>query len=180
MIKILAISGSLRSQSSSTGILQAIQELASNRMNVLIYTGISNLPHFNPDLDQDQAIVSVIEWRTQLQNCDGVLFCTPEYARGVPGVLKNALDWIVSSGEFMHKPTTVISVSPSSDGGDKANASLVQTLNVMMAEIVETLSIPAISVKLNSANKISDPITELALKSILNRLFNTINGIDRV
>ena len=155
-MKILAISGSLRPSSSNTAILRALIELASDRMNISIYDGLGNLPYFNPDLDVDDALAPVQDWRTRLKEANGVIFCTPEYAHGIPGVLKNALDWIVSSGEFMNKPTAVISASPSPDGGDKANASLVQTLRVMMAEISEEakLCIPAVSAKLNDQSQV--------------------------
>jgi chromate reductase, NAD(P)H dehydrogenase (quinone) len=176
-MKILAISGSLRLKSSNAAILQVVRELASDAINISIYDGIGNLPHFNPDVDSDDALAPVYDWRTRLQNTDGVLFCTPEYAYGIPGVLKNALDWIVSSGEFMHKPTAVISASPSPDGGNKANASLVQTLRVMMAEIAEgaTLCIPGVSAKLNDRNKLIDTGTEAALRSLLDTLIQSIH-----
>ena len=174
-MKILAISGSLRPQSSNTAILQAVVELVTADVNISIYERISNLPHFNPDLDD--GLASVIDWRTHLQDTDGVIFCTPEYAHGVPGALKNALDWIVSSGEFMYKPTAVISASPSPDGGDKANASLVQTLRVMMADIAPgaTLCIPAISAKLNDKGKLIDSTTVSALRSLFDILIYSIN-----
>jgi chromate reductase len=178
IMKILAISGSIRAKSSNSAILQALKELAPDNINIEIYDGIANLPHFNPDIDNENALVSVIDWRSQLQKADGVIFCTPEYAHGVPGVLKNALDWIVSSGEFMHKPTAVISASPSLDGGAKANAALVQTLKVMMAAIAEDtiLCIPVISAKLNHESKLIDSMTEVALRSVLDNLKLSIDG----
>lgn len=175
-MKILAISGSLRASSSNAAILRAVIELARDRVNISIYDGLGDLPHFNPEIDGDNVLAAVKDWRTRLQESDGVLFCTREYAHGVPGVLKNALDWIVSSGEFIHKPTAVISASPSPDGGDKANASLVQTLKVMMAEMVEeaTLCIPTVSAKLNDKNQVTDLATEQALRSLLNALVESI------
>ncbi len=177
MMKILAISGSLRTSSSSTAVLRAVIGLAPDSMSISIYDALGDLPHFNPELDGDDSIAAVRNWRNQLKESDGVLFCTPEYAHGVPGVLKNALDWIVSSGEFMDKPTAVISASPSPDGGDKANASLVQTLRVMMAEIVAgaTLCIPAVSAKLSDKGEVTHPATAQALQSLLDTLAGTIN-----
>jgi chromate reductase, NAD(P)H dehydrogenase (quinone) len=176
-MKILAVSGSLRPQSSNTAILQAVVELASDAIDVHIYDGISHLPYFNPDLDREDALAPVLNWRRQLQNTDGIIFCTPEYAHGIPGVLKNALDWVVSSGEFMHKPTAVISASPSSTGGDKANASLVQTLQVMMADIPtgSVLCIPTISAKFNNHRKLTDPAISVALRSLLDALAHSIH-----
>ncbi|KAI9134284.1 NADPH-dependent FMN reductase [Acaryochloris sp. CCMEE 5410] len=179
MKTILAISGSLRSQSSNTRLVQAIVGLAPPGITIEIYNGIARLPHFNPELEGAGDLVAVEGWRTQLQAADGVLFCTPEYAHGVPGTLKNALDWIVSSGEFMNKPTAVISASPSPDGGEKANASLVQTLRVMMADIQEEsiLCISAISAKINAEGEITDTSTEIALRSILQGLISKGNGL---
>jgi chromate reductase, NAD(P)H dehydrogenase (quinone) len=169
MTKILTISGSLRSSSSNTHILRALMGLASAGTTIEIYKGIGNLPHFNPEIDNNRELISVQDWRSHLNQADAVIFCTPEYAHGVPGVLKNALDWIVSSGEFMHKPTGVISASPAPDGGEKANASLVQTLRVMMAEISEAsiLCIPAVSAKLNSRGDVIDAQTEQQLRALL-------------
>jgi chromate reductase, NAD(P)H dehydrogenase (quinone) len=177
MIKILAISGSLRSSSSNTNILRALVNLAPKNITIEIYESIGNLPHFNPEIDDDRVLFSVQDWRSQIQQADVVIFCTPEYAHGVPGVLKNALDWIVSSGEFMHKPTAVISASPSPAGGEKANASLVQTLRIMMAEINEQsiLCIPAVSAKLNQQGEVIDSETEISLRSLLENSIETTN-----
>jgi chromate reductase, NAD(P)H dehydrogenase (quinone) len=175
VVKILAISGSLRTNSSNTSLLRAMMALAPDRVKIDIYAGIGDLPHFNPELDDDLALASVQHWRDRLQAADAILFCTPEYAHGIPGVLKNALDWIVSSGEFMHKPTAVISASPAPDGGSKANAALVQTLRVMMANIpADTiLCIPAVSAKLTDRAEIGDPQTASSLRSLLATLIAT-------
>jgi chromate reductase, NAD(P)H dehydrogenase (quinone) len=177
MMKILAISGSLRTNSSNTAILRALIGLAPDGVDISIYDGLADLPHFNPEIDDHNALGVVSNWRARLKESHGLLFCTPEYAHGVPGVLKNALDWIVSSGELMNKPTAVISASPSPDGGDKANASLVQTLKVMMAEIDEgtSLCIPAVSAQLNDQNQITNSTTEQALRSLLNALIESIS-----
>ncbi|MBD2771347.1 NAD(P)H-dependent oxidoreductase [Iningainema sp. BLCCT55] len=176
MMKILAISGSLRGSSSNTAICQAMVRLAPDNIKISLYEKLGELPHFNPELDSDNLPASVKDWRTQLKESNGVLICTPEYAHGVPGVLKNALDWIVSSGEFVDKPTAVISASPSPDGGEKAHASLVQTLTVMAAKIVEgaTLLIPAISAKLNHQGEVTDEATAQALRLLLNTLAKAI------
>jgi chromate reductase, NAD(P)H dehydrogenase (quinone) len=176
-VKILAISGSLRVSSSNTAILRSIAKLAPSNIQLSIYDGLGNLPHFNPELDTDKVIYSVQDWRDLISASDGIIFCTPEYAHGVPGVLKNGLDWIVSSGEFMDKPTAVISASPSIDGGVRANDSLVQTLRVMMAKITEEriLCIPAVSAKLKGDDAI-DPLTKQSLVSLLDNLVRSIDG----
>ena len=179
MIKILAISGSLRASSSNTNILRALVNLAPENTTIEIYEGIGNLPHFNPEIDDDRELISVQDWRSQIDRADAIVFCTPEYAHGVPGVLKNSLDWIVSSGEFMHKPTAVISASPSMEGGEKANASLVQTLSVMMAKIdnQSILCIPGVSAKLSQNGEAIDPETAQELQDLLENLIRTISPI---
>jgi len=90
-----------------------------------IYGGLDDLPHFSPDRDGDDPPRSVGRLRELLRTADGVLIGTPEYAFGVPGALKNALDWTVSSGEFDGKPVAAISASPLYTGGAKAHASLL-------------------------------------------------------
>ena len=104
MTRILAISGSLRSASSNTAVLQAIAALAPTEVQVVLYSGLSELPSFNPDLDTATPLPAVSEFRKQLLASDGVLISSPEYAHGVPGTLKNALDWLVRSGELYEKP----------------------------------------------------------------------------
>jgi chromate reductase len=168
-MKILAISGSLRRKSSNAALMNAIIALAPKHMKFSIYGGLGELPHFNPDFDIDEGPSTVKGLRTQLKEVDGVLICTPEYGNGVPGVLKNALDWIVSSGEFVNKPTAVISASPTPMGGDKAHASLLLTLKMINAEVVEggTMIIPHITLKLNHIGVIINSELEQDLQSIL-------------
>jgi chromate reductase len=98
-----------------------------------IYDGLGNLPHFNPDIDNDFQPPAVSDFRSQLNNSAGVMIATPEYAHGIPGVLKNALDWLVASGELYGKPVTLLSAS---SRGCFAHASLIETLTVMMARLI--------------------------------------------
>ena len=99
-MRILAISGSLRTGSSNTMLLRAAVALAPQAFEVSVYDGLATLPHFNPDQDNEAAPPPVVDFRSQLHASDGVLISSPEYAHGVPGVLKNALDWVVASGEL--------------------------------------------------------------------------------
>ncbi len=114
-----------------------------------MFAGLDQLPHFNPDLE-DANCSAVADYCKQLQQAEGLLISTPEYAHGVPGVLKNALDWVVGSGELVGKPVALLNASPRAT---HAQASLRETLSVMMAQIVETASItvPLLGAKLNAA-----------------------------
>ncbi|MDZ8053745.1 MAG: NADPH-dependent FMN reductase [Aulosira sp. ZfuVER01] len=176
-MKILAISGSLRPGSANTSLLKAAATLVAEGIDLTIYEGLADLPHFNPELDGDTPPISVRNLREQFQTSDGVLICTPEYAYGMPGVLKNALDWIVSSGELVGKPVATISASPSEFGADKAHASLVLTLTALAANIIEgaSLTVPFVSKKLNGKGELIDPDTVQSLRATIDAL---VRGIE--
>lgn len=129
IIDILGISGSLKSTSSNTNILRFISTIDPPHVSVKIFEGLDALPHFNPE--RTELIKTVENLRQQIKEADAVIFSTPEYAFGVPGILKNALDWLVSSGELNEKHVAAISASPLYSGGDKALASLLLTLTAL-------------------------------------------------
>jgi NAD(P)H-dependent FMN reductase len=135
------------------------------------------LPHFSPDLDVADAPPSVASFRHQLQDADGILICTPEYAYGMPGVLKNGLDWTVSSGEFVHKPVLTMSASPFAMGGEKAHASLLLTLSALSAHVIEgeMLTIPFIRKKLDAHGNLIDLATIQALTIALQKFAQVIH-----
>src|SRR5882724_13164063 len=95
VIKLLAISGSLRANSSNNAIIKAVGAMAPAGVAFNVYTGLAAIPPFD---DSQEPGPAVVDFRRQLQEADGIFICTPEYAFGVSGVLKNALDWTVSSG----------------------------------------------------------------------------------
>ena len=132
----------------------------------------TNCHNFSPELDTESSIPepSVKSLRDQIKASDAVIFCTPEYALGMPGVLKNALDWLVSSGELYGKPTAILSASPLATGGDKANASLAQTLGVMTAKITDKIIIPVVKTKLDAEGNVIDPSLITILRKVIDSL----------
>ncbi|RLQ92270.1 NADPH-dependent FMN reductase [Falsibacillus albus] len=176
--KILAISGSLREKSSNSALLRAFISMIPSEGQAVIYKEIGSLPHFNPDLDHDDVDDAVSNWRSQLQEADGVLICTPEYAKGIPGSLKNALDWVVSSGELVNKPAAVITASPHPDGGGTAMGSLLGTLSMMSASVVEggSLTVSFVNKKLRPTGEIVDKALESHLKNLLDALCSEIGS----
>lgn len=114
-VRILAISGSLRAESTNARLPRAAARLAPPGAAEFTFYDrqIAALPYFSPDLDGDGAIPPppVAEFRRLLAEAGGILICCPEYAHGVPGAFKNALDWIVSSGEFTDKPVALFMAS---------------------------------------------------------------------
>jgi len=165
-IKILAVSGSLRANSSNAIILLAIEKMLPEDVGFFIYKGLGSLPHFD---DAEEIPIAVSVWRKHLQEADAVLICSPEYAFGVPGSLKNALDWTVGSGEFVNKPLALITAST---GGEKAHAALVHIFTALSAKIPEggSLLISFVRSKLNAAGEISDAQTLAAVKTVLEKL----------
>jgi NAD(P)H-dependent FMN reductase len=117
--------------------LRAVAALAPAGVEVEIYNGIVDLPHFNPDLESKEP-PSVLDLRNRISNADAVLISSPEYAHGVPGVLKNALDWLVGSGEFGDKPVALLNAAPRAT---HAQASLTEILTTMAAHVVPEASI---------------------------------------
>ena len=103
-----------------------------------MFLGLGELPAFNPDLDGEGTPETVDSLRKMLDACDAVLISSPEYAHGVPGVLKNALDWIVGSGELVGKPVGLVNASTRAT---HAWTSLVETLTVMSALVIPRASI---------------------------------------
>ncbi len=174
-INIVAISGSLKSTSANTNILRAIAAMAPKNIAVNIWKGLDALPHFNPELEE--TFLPVVDFRQQLKDADAVIFSTPEYAFGVPGVLKNALDWVVSSGELNGKPVAAISASPLYSGGDRALASLFLTLTALGTNMgsASTLSIGDIKNKTTAEGEISDHQTLQALMLLLDDLVKGIS-----
>jgi chromate reductase, NAD(P)H dehydrogenase (quinone) len=137
-LQVVAISGSLRRTSSNRALVEAAVRLAPQRVVVVIEHGLSSLPPFNPDLDGDDTPEAVTGFRARLQACDAILISSPEYAHGVPGVLKNGLDWLVGSGELIDKPIALINASARAT---HAWTSLRETLTVMSARVIPAASI---------------------------------------
>jgi chromate reductase, NAD(P)H dehydrogenase (quinone) len=138
VVRVLAISGSLRSKSSNSAVVNAATKLAPTGVEVSVYRGLADIPPFNPDLDTDDPPAAVLELRAALGAADAILISSPEYAHGVSGVLKNALDWVVGSGELIDKPIALINASWRAI---HAHASLQETLITMSGRVIADASI---------------------------------------
>src|SRR3954464_6303650 len=138
MTRILALSGSLRALSSNCAILRVASLVAPPGIHVELHPGLDALPFFNPDLDReldDPALpASVQALRRSLRTADALLISSPEYAHGVSGMMKNALDWLVGGEEMVNKPVGVINTSPHATHALEA---LLETLRTMTANVVD-------------------------------------------
>ncbi|WP_020607139.1 NADPH-dependent FMN reductase [Spirosoma spitsbergense] len=175
-MRILTISGSLRAASTNTLLLEAIAELAPSSVTVIRSGSLDSLPHFSPERDVDPAPEAVTDLRTQLREADAVIICTPEYIHSMPGVLKNMLDWVASSGEFVHKPVGVLSAGPSDMGGSRAHTALSHTMEVLMAQQPEqaSLIVPFVRQRMDADGRVTDPVLKQALQTVLSTLIDTV------
>ncbi|MES2015759.1 MAG: NADPH-dependent FMN reductase [Pseudomonadota bacterium] len=126
-LKFVAISGSLRAASANTALLRAAVALAPAGTEIVVYDGVGKLPHFNPDLEAAPD-AEVVRWQTLLLECDGVLIACPEYAHGVPGAFKNALDWVVGTVGLENLPVALINCAPRAVHAQAALAEIIATM----------------------------------------------------
>ncbi|AGY59322.1 NADPH-dependent FMN reductase [Gloeobacter kilaueensis] len=171
-IQLLAISGSLRAASSNTVLLRAISQLAPPGVRVELYSALGELPHFNPDLEGKEPPV-VRDFWSRIRGADGLLISSPEYAHGVPGVLKNALDWLVSGEEFIAKPVALLNASPRAT---HAQASLSEIVTVMSGRIVHeaSIAVPLLGKNLDAAGILAHAEIAMALRGALTAFVEVI------
>jgi chromate reductase, NAD(P)H dehydrogenase (quinone) len=174
-LQFLGICGSLRRVSSNLNLLRAALTLLPSGVEMRIAEPLDRLPHFNPDLDLEPAIPRVTRFRQEIATASALLICSPEYAFGVPGVLKNALDWLVSSGEVYEKPVALITASPNHGGAAHAQRHLLDTLRAQQARLVDAacVSVPFVRTRFDAEGTLVDAEISRALSSGLAALAET-------
>lgn len=131
MIRLVAISGSLRAASGNTALLRAAVACAPEGVQISLYEDLGHLPVFNPDHDLHPPVY-VQALRGRITRADGLLIASPEYAHGVTSAIKNGLDWLVSSEGFVDKPVLLFNTG---NGAVHAHAALLETLRTMSAKL---------------------------------------------
>jgi NAD(P)H-dependent FMN reductase len=167
-VKILSISGSLRARSSNTELLRAAEIVAPRSWVFDHYDGLASLPPFNPDLDFEGATPPepVRDLRARIAAAAALLISSPEYAHGVPGALKNALDWMVSDAAMIGKPIALLNASARSTF---AHPQLAETLRTMSTALVDgaSLVVPLDGRRLDAAGIAADPALAALLRTAL-------------
>lgn len=163
--KVLAICGSTRSRSANLSIIQYVAALLPEELEVEIYTELSLLPHFNPDLDNGNVPEIIAVLRDRISRSHGVLICTPEYVFSLPGALKNVLEWCVSTTVFSQKPVALITASAS---GAKAHEALQLVMKTIGAGVraKTQLLIQGAKGKVDKEGTITDAVTVQQLKKL--------------
>ena len=166
---LLIVPGSLRANSSTQNIIRFILKNVPPDTTT-VFDGTGRLPHFN---DEETPPFIVNEWRRAVNESSAVLFVTPEYAYGIPGTLKNALDWLVGSGDISGKPTGLITAAT---GGEYAHADMRNTLRALNARTTESsrLLLPFIRSKMDSQGEFTDPGIAAAVNKLVVTLQKTI------
>lgn len=173
-MNILALSGSLRAASNNTLLLRAAARLAPEGIRVVVYPGLGELPLFNPDIEFPHP-PAVAALKASLNAADAVLIASPEYAHGVTGVIKNALDWMVGNESFVQKPVGVLNAS---SRAVHAHAALLETLSMMSARIIETacITIPLPGSGMTEDEVVQHPGMSVALQRALHSLQSAVDG----
>ena len=152
-LQVLALSGSLRKASLNTAMLTMAAACAPTGVRVNLCSSLGELPLFNPDLEADEPL-AVMRLREEIARADALLIASPEYAHGVSGVMKNALDWMVGSSVFVDKPVAVWNASPRAS---IALSALRGTLTVMSARLIAAASLEILITPASAEELAADP-----------------------
>ncbi|MFC5475896.1 NADPH-dependent FMN reductase [Paraherbaspirillum soli] len=172
MIKLLAISGSLRQASANTALLRAAIGIAPRGAEITLYEGVGQLPQFNPDIEHAAPPI-VEDLRNRLIACDGVIIASPEYAHGVPGAFKNALDWVVGSVDLAGKPVALLNASGRATHAQAALAEIIMTMGWLIVNEA-SLVIPVAGKELDAAAILADPALTGQLHEAVGALLHAI------
>jgi chromate reductase len=140
MLRILGISGSLRRESHNANLLRAAAKLLPPGVELELYDGLRELPHYDADRDVEPADSAVRQLRDAIESADGVLIATPEFNGSIPGVLKNALDWAsrpFPDNALRGKPVAVIGASTGMFGAVWAQAETRKVLGIIGADVID-------------------------------------------
>lgn len=171
---ILAICGSTRKNSANLQIINAIKKLANDQFQIILDNNLETLPYFNQDIKDEETPASVVAFRNRIEQANGVLICTPEYVFSLPGILKNALEWTVSTTIFSDKPSALITASSS---GEKAHESLLLIMKTLGSKTNDDmcLLISGVKSKLDANGVIIDPDLNLNLQRLIKSLSHSVS-----
>jgi chromate reductase, NAD(P)H dehydrogenase (quinone) len=169
-LRVLGVNGSLRKNSSSHVVMDEIEQLLSPKVSFDYCDYLADIPAFDGRPEDPQPVTN---FKEQLNLADGVIMVTPEYAFGVPGALKNALDWTVGSGDFLNKPVALVTASSL---GEKAHESLQHTLTALSAHLDPSTSLLISFIRAKvSEGRISDHKTRLAIENVVQSFLNLLH-----
>jgi len=168
-MNILTISGSARPESTNSALLNSFPQRFPNR-SFERYKTLNQLPLFQVALDAAPWPPAVVQWRRSLEMADALIICTPAYLHNIPALLKNALEWISTSGELVSKPVLALTFTPHPPRGDKAMQSLLWTLQALNARIVGSLALYQQDIQFDKGSLKTDEDTKELLEEAIKLL----------
>jgi NAD(P)H-dependent FMN reductase len=163
-MQLLTVCGSLQLRSSNRAALDVVSEVAAAAGTTLDdFDRLAEIPPFDPGRVDDPIDV-IDDWRRRTHAADAIVVAAPEYAGALAGVVKNAFDWLVTSGELYRKPVAVVSAGTT--GGEHARRMLAQTLTWQGAYVVAELGIASPRTKSDEHGRFTDPTTVAALSTL--------------
>jgi chromate reductase len=164
-MRVLGLCGSLRRESINAAVLRVAAQLAAKDMVFRIYEGLGDLPLFNPDLEADLP-AAARRLHAAVDGADALVIASPEYAHGVTGVTKNALDWLVGFGPFAGKPVAVWNAAPRAHHADDSLREILRTMSAVLV-IEASVSIPLVGSRFDEAAILATPGAPTAIDAAL-------------
>ena len=167
MKKIFVINGSASLNSANQKLIDNLAMLTQEFFSLTVFNELKMLPHFDPELSINGTPKSILDFRRNIENADGIIICTPEYVFSIPSGLKNAIEWCVSTTVFSDKPAGLITASAH---GEKGHEELQLIMKTIMTKFTPdtTLLIQGIKGKVNEQADIIDSETKESLINFIN------------
>ena len=180
--RLLGISGSIRSQSNCTAVLRSLQALLPDSASIELFP-LDEIPLYNADLDGPAPPAAVAELKQAISRADGIVLCSPEYNYGIPGVLKNAIDWASRPGfksPLRGKPVLIMTASPGAFGGARAQAEIRAAFAAVLARPIarQHVAIPAVNTKIKDGRIADEPTVQFLTDAVGDLLaeIDLVNG----
>lgn len=169
-IRLLGISGSLRRESHNTAVLSGLSALLAGRVDLRLFP-LNDVPLYNADLDGEVVPPPVQQFKEAIGAAQGLVICSPEYNYGMPGVLKNALDWASRPGfksPLKGKPVLIMTTSPGIFGGVRAQAQIRDVLSATLARPIarQHVAIPTVKEKVVNGALVDEVTIEFLLAAV--------------
>ena len=173
-MRVLAISGSLRKASINSALCHAAVRLAPAGVRVTAFSELGDLPLFNPDLEAAPPL-SVGRFREAVGSADALLIASPEYAHGISGPLKNALDWLVGFEGTVGKPIALVNTSPRAHHADESLREVLLTMSTVVVPEASP-SIPLLGGATTEEAMLDSPEVRAAIERLLAGLAAHLSG----
>jgi len=171
-LRVAGIAGSLRAGSFNRALLRAARALAPAGLEIAVFDGLREIPPYDADVDAAGEPAPVAALRRAIREADAVLVATPEYNYGVPGVLKNAIDWAsrpAGRAALQRKPAGILGASTGASGTIRAQLALRQSFNFTetYAMLRPEIFIARAGEKFDAAGELTDEATREFLRQFL-------------